>query len=109
MKTFLWPALGLALLLSLTGCATTGTAQTQDPDTAFRGEVHLTVYGLSCPLCASNLFDVLDRVDGVTESWGDLDTGLIHVRIAEGREVRYAPLARAVRDAGFTLQRVEVP
>ena len=93
-----------ATLLLLGGCATTSVAVT-GPETV-SGEIQLTVFGLSCPLCASNLTDALNRVDGVTEVWGDLDTGNIHILLEEGREIPSSAFVRAVRDAGFTLQNI---
>ncbi len=103
----------LAAFALLTSCATTPktSSDSLEPETV-SGEVRLTVFGLSCPLCASNLTDALNRVDGVTESWGNLDTGMIHLLVAEGREIPSSALRRAVQDAGFTLQsihRAETP
>jgi len=107
MKILFRGAALLSVLLLLASCATTSPSHTPEMPETVAGEVKLTVFGLSCPLCASNLTDSLNRVDGVAESWGDLDTGAIHVRIAEGRTLPSSRLLRAVRDAGFTLQSIE--
>lgn len=97
----------LCALLLWTSCATTSSSPDLSLPETVAGEARLIVFGLSCPLCASNLTDSLNRVEGVEESWGDLDTGAIHVRIAEGKALPSTVLAKAVKDAGFTLQSIE--
>lgn len=96
MKVFLLFALLLA------ACAT--PTQTTYDTTPLTGELQLLVYGLSCPLCASNLYDELNAIPGVSNSWGNLDTGEVHVEVESGKSVSEQQLHRAVSDAGFTLK-----
>ncbi len=67
-------------------------------------ELVLTVYGLSCPLCSNNLDGQLRNIAGVEEVSIDLKTGAVTVRLAEGHSVTSGDLARAVKNAGFTLK-----
>jgi copper chaperone CopZ len=67
----------------------------------------LTVFGLSCPLCSNNLDGHLRRIDGVEDATINLDTGEVTARFAPGHDVSGARLARAVRDAGFTLKDIQ--
>lgn len=95
-------ALGL-----LVGCASVPDSALAGPGdgslTAHRS-VELTVHGLSCPLCSNNLDGQLRRVAGVEDAVIDLETGAVTVNFAEGHAVSREDLARAVRDAGFTLR-----
>lgn len=108
MKIKILPALlGSALLLTA-GCA---TMQSQSEPAAKESrmitqDVELVVFGLSCPLCASNLDRHINIVPGVERSWIDLSTGNVQVTLQPGAEVSSAALAQAVRDAGFTLQSI---
>ena len=98
MKAFIF------LSLLLTSCATTSSL-TFSP-TPVSGEALLLVHGLSCPLCASNLYDELNTVPGVVKTWGNLDTGLVHVEMGPEQTVTEADLNQAVADAGFTLKTI---
>jgi copper chaperone CopZ len=69
--------------------------------------VVLTVHGLSCPLCANNLDGQLRRIEGVEEATIDLKTGAVSVRLGQGHSVSAGDLARAVKNAGFTLKKIE--
>ncbi len=93
----------LGLLLLVMGCA---TLQTDDDDRVISGDAEIVVYGLSCPLCASNLDEQIKRVDGVTAADIDLDTGHVAITVAPDAHVTVSALRRAVADAGFTLQAV---
>jgi copper chaperone CopZ len=95
----------------LAGCATpesgdSGLTGSESALTEYR-EVELTVYGLSCPLCSNNLDGQLRRIQGVDDAAIDLKTGAVAVRLAEGHSVTSGDLARAVKNAGFTLKRIE--
>lgn len=93
------------------GCATTRPGQPM-PDisgidlTSCR-EVVLTVYGLSCPLCSNNLDGQLRRIKGVEEAVIDLKTGAVSVRLRQGHSVSPNDLAAAVKNAGFTLKKID--
>ena len=98
----------VALALISIGCATTPTSSGDLPDRVFAdvAGITLTVHGLSCPLCANNLDGQLMRIDGVESADIDLDTGAITVIFGEAAEVTQGQIARAVRDAGFTLREI---
>lgn len=106
MNHFIPPValLGAALILSA-GCATTHPdPQGKEEARTITEDVELVVFGLSCPLCASNLDRHIAVVPGVERSWIDLNTGHVQVTLQPDAEVSSAALSRAVRDAGFTLQ-----
>jgi copper chaperone CopZ len=88
----------------MVGCVSLPPQSRLDDQTLLSGEVVLTVYGLSCPLCASNLDQQLSRIPGVVELYPDLDTGAIRVTLADGHQVSVSTFARAIQDGGFTLQ-----
>lgn len=67
-------------------------------------DVELVVFGLSCPLCATNLDNQLRRISGVAGHQVDLESGIIQVQVRSGGFVQTASLRKAVTDAGFTLQ-----
>ncbi len=94
-----------------TGCATTdgpGTADRfSEVDLSSSRVVVLTVYGLSCPLCSHNLDGQLASLPGVEGASIDLNTGAVTVRLAEDHSVTSGDLAGAVKNAGFTLKKVE--
>jgi copper chaperone CopZ len=90
------------LALGVAGCVAV-------PDRAMEermltGEIELTVYGLSCPLCAGNLDRHLQKLPGLNELWPDLDTGAVRLTLHEGYALPVSAFREAVRDAGFTLQ-----
>lgn len=92
------------LLSIFTACATVSPSPLLSDDTSLSGEIVLTVYGLSCPLCASNLDQHLQRLPGVEELYPDLDTGDIRITLTEGETLPVSAFAEAVRRGGFTLQ-----
>lgn len=96
------------LLLFALGCATLPVTSLTDDDTPLSGEVVLTVYGLSCPLCASNVDQQLNRLPGIVEMYPDLDTGAIRITLEEGHTLPVSAFARAIEDAGFTLRSAEL-
>lgn len=69
----------------------------------------LAVQGMSCPLCANNIDRSLLKVPGVTSAKIDLGAGTVRVTLAPGSRVRHADLHKAVEDAGYALQRIDVP
>jgi copper chaperone CopZ len=71
--------------------------------------VVLTVQGMSCPLCANNIDRSLLKIPGITSAKIDLGAGTVLVTLAPGSRVRQADLQRAIDDAGYTLQSIEVP
>jgi copper chaperone CopZ len=93
------------------GCATPDGLVTADQfsgmDLFASREVVLTVHGLSCPLCSNNLDGQLKTIAGVKAASIDLKTGAVTVRLAEGHSVTARDLAGAVKNAGFTLRKIE--
>lgn len=56
-----------------------------------------TVQGMTCTGCATKVSDVLDEVDGITDTQVDLETGTVTVTgQTDGDEVR-----AAIRSAGY--------
>ncbi len=105
-----WYSLILALGFAF-GCTTTngrgGRDDFSDTNLSSSREVVLTVHGLSCPLCSTNLDGQLKTIVGVEAASIDLKTGSVTVRLGEGHSVTARDLADAVRNAGFTLKKIE--
>lgn len=126
MRTML--AIFSACACALAGCSTNTATPRADPGgdeeaVAARSEASLlrdrtpvsapsatlTVYGLSCPLCANSSDQQLKKIEGVRDVAIDLGEGKIRVGIAPGATPTKARFARAIKDAGFTLVKVETP
>ena len=93
----------MAACVWVAGCATpvrTGSDESEEVVVTHRAE--LDAYGLSCPLCASNLDDQVARIPGVKSARIDFETGTMHVEVEPGEEVRMSQLVNAVEDAGFS-------
>lgn len=105
--------MALAAPAIFAGCATNG-AQPQtaaepiqeEPLTNYQ-QAQLTVHGLSCPLCASNMDNALKDIFGVATVWTDLEQGLVTVGFIANHTVTRQQLAEAVEGAGFTLKAIE--
>lgn len=100
------------LLLLLAACATpTGAGiprELLDPAPLAGVGADLTVLGLSCPNCSTNIDLKLKALAGVERVNVDLGTG--HVAIdftATGPRPSRQDLAIAVRDSGFTIVAIE--
>jgi copper chaperone len=111
----------LTCVFFLTGCASdrtngvvfdsasTASDAVTDVEAAINDEpidserVTLVVYGMSCPLCATNVDKQLLAVDGVTNVEVDLSTGRIDVALADSPRPTTRQLASAVTRSGFTL------
>lgn len=100
MLTIVW------ILALGAGCATLSQNEAGSAweDRIITADAELVVHGLSCPLCASNLDQQLLRVEGVNDMWVDLQTGHVKIEVEPGATVAASDLARAVRNAGFTLR-----
>ncbi len=96
-----------AVCIVLAGCQSgaPGTA----PATAFSQtpivatDVVVKANGLSCPLCASNIDSTLKKIPGVASVSIDLEKGEIRIGLTGGVRPSKARLAKAVKDAGFTV------
>lgn len=101
------------VLLGLGGCANGGGADASvlearvSDEPIAESEVLLTVYGMSCPLCANNVDNTLLSVPGVEDVSLDMGTGIAVVRLDGRTPVTRRQLAAAVDRSGFSLQRVE--
>lgn len=69
----------------------------------------LTVQGLSCPLCASNVDKQLLKVAGIQDVSVDLGAGLVKVRFDPAQAPSEATLRKAVEDSGYTLAGITTP
>lgn len=114
--TSLVAALSAVLLLS--GCQTTqpnaAPAMADMSTDAWAAPIDaasatLTVYGMSCPKCATNIDRQLMDVEGVTSVKTGLREGHVVVAFAPDRRPSRAALADAITESGFTLVRIDVP
>jgi copper chaperone CopZ len=103
-------ALVAAVALSA-GCVSTHSSSTSKLpgpiNLASTDAVVMTVHGLSCPLCSNNLDGQLKKIWGVKDSTIDLKTGAVTVTFEPNHSVTSEDLAKAVKQAGFTLKAIE--
>jgi copper chaperone CopZ len=102
------------LLAGGVGCAAGGGSPAaarglSDADLARTESARLVVHGLSCPLCATNVDEVLKEIDGVTAVAMDLGSGEATLTMKSGHAVTRAKLTAAVKKAGFTLVEIKLP
>jgi copper chaperone CopZ len=123
MRFVIVPALALALLAS--SCASTSDSAEFTPSAADRDQERsllaqttpiaestatLSVHGLSCPKCASNVDLTLAEIKGVKNvEQVDLSTGEVKLAFDENTHPSPAALAKAVKDAGYTLVAIRTP
>lgn len=86
-----------ALGLGLTLMATAASAA------AYR--IHLN--GLACPFCAYGVEKKLGEIKGVDRLQTNIKTGMVTIIMKDGATLDRATAAKAVRDAGFQLDRFE--
>ena len=85
-------------------------ATARDDDSPIASDVvYLTVYGMSCPLCANNVDAMLLDVPGVTDVNVDMGTGRATVQLDGHTPVSRRQLAGAIDRSGFSLRRIDVP
>jgi copper chaperone CopZ len=110
--------LGLSILIAglLGGCQTgdpAGSGMTvegaSDSTPITESTATLWVSGMSCPLCASNIDKQLTQVKGVSSVSVDLGSGRVVVQTPGETKPSRKELARAIRQSGFTLTRIETP
>ncbi len=109
-------ALSMLIAGSLAGCQTggpagSGTAAEGASDSAAITESTATLWvsGMSCPLCANNIDKQLMQVKGVSSVSVDLGSGRVVVQTPGDTKPSRKELARAIRQSGFTLTRIESP
>lgn len=85
-------------------------AGTYGPEPIIGDAAVLLVYGMSCPLCATNVDNQLLALPGVERVHTNLDSGYVTVRFKEGDTARPSrrQLARAVRESGMTLMGITI-
>ena len=69
----------------------------------------LVVYGMSCPLCATNVERQLQAVPGVTGVTIDMSTGATKLTLDGSSRTTRRMLADAIKRSGFTLKEVRIP
>jgi copper chaperone CopZ len=69
----------------------------------------LVVYGMRCPLCASNVEQQLQAVPGVTGVTIDMSTGETKLTLDGSNRTTRKMLADAIKRSGFTLKEVRIP
>ncbi len=102
---------------SISGCAATSNESSQPsaapvdsyPEFIESDRAKLTVFGLSCPLCATNVEKALTSIPGVRSASIDLSSGGVNLLLDPARPIRSTDIARAVKNAGFTLRAIELP
>jgi copper chaperone CopZ len=83
--------------------ADAGDLMTADAPSTAGDTIVMTVHGMSCPLCATNVDKQLLRVRGVHSVEVDLSTGAVTMLVSEVSPPTDAQLMRAVEESGFTV------
>lgn len=123
----------LASLLVLTGCASSNSqpatskatpdSQSESQEVTYSatpeetqflkstepltpGRITMSVNGLSCPLCASNVDQQVKRLPGVSNVFVDLAKGRVSATLTGPKTPSPAQLAKAADDAGVTLVKI---
>lgn len=114
----LFAVLGSLLIVFLAvGCQKSSTMETDStadaqsqieskpavPTSGGTETVVLHVYGMSCPLCATNVDKQLLKVSGVQSVNVNLNTGRVLVQVDRNNRPEQESLERAVTESGFTL------
>lgn len=97
---------------SLAGLAATAVAQTEErpgPEVQSKtlGQVVLQVDGLSCPFCAYGLEKKLTKLEAVDQVEINVKEGRVIVTLKEGTSVSDDAVKKAVKDAGFTVRKID--
>lgn len=104
----------LPLLWCGTGCSerrdVVAATWTAGDDRPLPGpEAVLTIFGMSCPLCANNVDKTLAAVPGVSTVHVDMGSGKARITLDGTAPVTRRQLVAAVDRSGFTLKGIETP
>jgi len=69
-------------------------------------KISIRVDGLSCPFCAYGLEKKLKRLEGAEKIHIDIDLGIAHIQLHEGKKIEEKDLKKAVEDAGFSAREI---
>lgn len=70
--------------------------------------ITLRVDGLSCPFCAYGLEKRLKKVDGVRDMEISINTGVVTLKITDGKTPNLSLIREAVKGAGFTTREIRI-
>ena len=70
-------------------------------------KVTLKVDGLSCPFCAYGLEKKLQKIDGVEKLDIHINDGVVVLYFKKDASVDSATIEKKVKEAGFTLRKIE--
>ncbi|VAX31272.1 hypothetical protein MNBD_NITROSPIRAE01-442 [hydrothermal vent metagenome] len=102
MKNILRKAsLFLAMLVVIT-IPLSQSVRAEDPG----DEISIRVDGLSCPFCAYGLEKKLKRLENAGKIHIDIEKGIAHIQVAEGKKISEKSLKQAVEDAGFSAREI---
>jgi len=68
--------------------------------------ISIRVDGLTCPFCTYGLEKKLKRLEGAEKIYIDIDKGIAHIQVIEGKNIAEKDLKQAVEDAGFTAREI---
>lgn len=72
-------------------------------------EAVLQITGMKCGECVRRVAESLLGVEGVDDAEVDLETGSARVRLSEGSPASQGDLIKAVDEAGYAVDRIEMP
>lgn len=104
-----WTGLGAALLAATTAPAVAhepqdGTAPAARQDEFAGAGVLIHVDGMSCPLCANGLEQVLREIPAIDDLAIRVSDGLVQIRLVDGAALTDEELDEAVERAGFSVR-----
>jgi copper chaperone CopZ len=70
------------------------------------GTTVLSVNGMSCPLCVTNVDEGLEKLPGVSDIRTDLSNGTVSINVTGEKRPTLADLNRVVSESGFTLTKI---
>lgn len=85
----------------------TDLAMLTDQTAVTTSPVTLSVKGMSCPKCVTNVDIQLARIPGVQKSRIDMAAGKVVVDVDPTKHVTRGALAKAVDDSGLTLASID--
>jgi copper chaperone len=118
MRLILTLMISAALSVAMVGCesaqksangASGGAGAMAGEEPITTDTATLTVHGMGCPLCANNVDKQLKDLTGVRDVNVDMGSGRVTVHLKGDDRPSQVQLARAIRQSGFTLVRIDTP
>lgn len=70
--------------------------------------VEMQVNGMTCPFCVYGIEKKLKGVEGIEDARANLKTGIVEIKVKNGKAVDIDRLNEAVRESGFTPGEIKI-